>query len=216
LTGQSREAIRERVGVEETPFSRLRTASPCHTLGVRRSATGPGSSLSVTNGNLTVSNLFRDRIRLVLQEMARGSAGFIRPADKGETVTDGQTRAAAVYRLQLNSIFDQEGKYATLAHELGHLYAGHLGTPNKDWWPDRRNLTSQEEEFEAESICYLVCGRAGITCKSESYLAGYLTAHNEVPRISLDRVLKAVSLIEEMGKDKLLPRKERVSPKRGQ
>ena len=40
--------------------------------------------------------------------------------------------------LELNDDLSPESRYVTLAHELGHLYCGHLGTPNEKWWPDRR------------------------------------------------------------------------------
>jgi hypothetical protein len=33
------------------------------------------------------------------------------------------------YELLLNSNLSREARYATLVHELGHLYCGHLGTP---------------------------------------------------------------------------------------
>jgi hypothetical protein len=41
------------------------------------------------------------------------------------------------YKLILNSNHSVETKYATLVHELAHLYCGHLGTPNEKWWQDR-------------------------------------------------------------------------------
>jgi hypothetical protein len=36
------------------------------------------------------------------------------------------------YELKLNSKHSASENYATLAHELGHLYCGHLGTPMTD------------------------------------------------------------------------------------
>ena len=62
----------------------------------------------------------------------------------------------------LNSRHSPESRYATLVHELAHLYLGHLGTPSHHWWPDRARLVPEVKEFEAESVSYLVCGRAGI------------------------------------------------------
>lgn len=75
-------------------------------------------------------------------------------------------------------------------------------------WPCRRELAQVEQEFEAESICYLACQRAGVRCPSDSYLADYLKNNSEVPQISLDRVLKATGLIEEMGRRALPSRKK--------
>ena len=118
------------------------------------------------------------------------------------------------YELLLNACIPREARYATLVHELAHLYCGHLGTPNKRWWPDRRGLSKAVCEFEAESVCYLVCGRAGITNPSDEYLSGYLGENQQVPEISLECVMAASGLIEEMGSERLKPRKE-ISQKHG-
>jgi hypothetical protein len=92
---------------------------------------------------------------------------------------------------------------------LAHLYCGHLGTPNDKWWPDRRGLPHAAREFEAESVCYLVCERLGITNPSDEYLAGYLGHDQEIPPISLDCVMKTAGLIERMGRERLGARKEK-------
>lgn len=112
------------------------------------------------------------------------------------------------YEVFLNASHSPEAKYATLAHELAHLYCGHLGTPDPTWWPDRRGLCREAEEMEAESVCYLVCSRLGIDNPSERYLADYLQRNDETPPMSLDCVLKAAGLIEQMGRETLKLRKE--------
>jgi hypothetical protein len=104
------------------------------------------------------------------------------------------------YELLLNSRLSVEARYATLVHELAHLYCGHLGTPNGRWWPDRQNLLHAVREFEAESGSYLVCARLGIDTASEEYLAGYVRKFPVTPPISLDRVMKSVWLVEQMGR----------------
>jgi hypothetical protein len=83
-----------------------------------------------------------------------------------------------------------------------------LGTPNERWWPSRLHLSEEEREFEAESAAYLVCGRLGIENPAARYLAGYLRAHDQVPEIGLDGILKAAGLIERMGWENLKPRKQ--------
>ncbi len=113
------------------------------------------------------------------------------------------------YALLLNANLSAEARYATLVHELAHLYCGHLGTPNDKWWPDRRGLDYAAAEFEAESVCYLVCERVGIENPSDQYLAGYLGAKEQIPSISLDCVMKTAGLIERMGRERLGVRKER-------
>jgi IrrE N-terminal-like domain len=113
------------------------------------------------------------------------------------------------YEVLLNSDHSVATQYCTLVHELAHLYCGHLGTPNPEWWPDRRYMRQEIEEFEAESVCYLVCERSGIKSASAEYLASYIrmSPNGDTPQISLDCVMKAAGLIEQMGKGRLEPRK---------
>jgi hypothetical protein len=63
-------------------------------------------------------------------------------------------------------------------------------------------------EYEAESVCYLVCQRLGIDNPSEKYLATYTNDNANVPDISLESVMTASGLIEQMGRRRLKPRKE--------
>jgi hypothetical protein len=70
-------------------------------------------------------------------------------------------------------------------------------------------LAHKPEEFEAESVCYLVCERLGIDNPSDEYLAGYLGKNEHIPPISLDCVMKAAGLIERMGRERLGARKEK-------
>jgi hypothetical protein len=83
-----------------------------------------------------------------------------------------------------------------------------MGTPDKKWWPDRRGLSHVVSEFEAESVSYLVCTRLGVNSPAEVYLANYVEARDKVPSISLECVMKATGLIEDMGSKRLKPRKE--------
>ena len=103
------------------------------------------------------------------------------------------------YNLIVNSNHTQEEKFATIAHELGHLFCGHLGSPNGKIWPDRRKINKNEAEFEAESVAWLVCGRMNIKNPSAQYLSDYMSTENEeVPTISLESVITAAGKIETM------------------
>jgi hypothetical protein len=166
----------------------------------------------------TFESAKRDGISITETSAGSQSAGSIRIAPAGQTLRfltklKPEPQYAIVprrYELLLNSNLSAEARYATLVHELAHLYCGHLGTPNDKWWPDRRGLRHSAEEFEAESVCYLVCERLGISNPSDEYLAGYLRNNEEIPPISLDGVMKAAGLIEQMGRVRLGARQEKV------
>ncbi len=53
-------------------------------------------------------------------------------------------------------------------------------------------------EFEAESVCWLVCERMGLHNPSAEYLSVYLKHNKHIPEISLEAVLRAVGIIEKM------------------
>jgi len=56
-------------------------------------------------------------------------------------------------------------------------------------------------------VCFLVCQRLGIENPSEKYLSTYVKDDDPLNRISLDCVIKAAGLIEQMGKERLATRK---------
>lgn len=159
---------------------------------------------------MTIRNALRDGIEI--SEVPQGSqhAGFITNVPKGNFVWFQKTvrppqneRIPLRYRVAINSNISKTARYAALIHELGHLYCGHLGTPNEKWWPDRTGLDTKAREFEAESVCYLACARLGIDNPSDEYLSGYLGHNAEIPPISFDSVLKAAGLVEQMGRENM-------------
>lgn len=82
-----------------------------------------------------------------------------------------ETRAGGWFRVRLNSKHDLPTRFCTLAHELGHVYCGHVGGDSKGRWPDRRNLPRTQAEMEAEAVAWLVCRRNGVKTKSREYLS---------------------------------------------
>jgi hypothetical protein len=164
----------------------------------------------------TIGNALRDGIEVSPFHGGSQQAGQIASA-RSHRLLQYQTRfkpkpefvpVPLRYELLLNGSQPREVQYATLVHELAHLYCGHLGSPNPSWWPDRRGCSLEEREFEAESVSYLVCRRLGIDTPSEDYLAGYLEHNATVPSISLEAVMVAANLVERMGRERLKPRKE--------
>jgi hypothetical protein len=163
---------------------------------------------------LTMQNAKRDGVNIIERPQGSQSGGSIQSAAAGRFVdvlvrlrpVATYEKAPLRYELLLNANYSAESRYATLAHELGHLYCGHLGSPNDKWWPNRRELSLAAREFEAESVCFLVCSRLGIENPSAQYLAGYVQKHEETPPISLDCIMKAAGLIEQMGRERMKPR----------
>ncbi|MGH7616611.1 MAG: hypothetical protein ACREPM_05225 [Gemmatimonadaceae bacterium] len=168
---------------------------------------------------LTIKNCARDGVGVQFIEQGSQGAGLVQCVIPGEYIlfeTKGgpqpeYLRVARTYDIQLNRAHNRPTSYATLVHELAHLYCGHLGTPNPAWWPDRRGMEVDTCEFEAESVSYLVCRRLGIETPSASYLSNYAKSNEQTPSISLDRVMASAGLVEQMGKIRLKPRPENKS-----
>jgi hypothetical protein len=163
---------------------------------------------------LTIENAKRDGVRVSERTDGSQRAGSIQPAATGQflefTIAEKplpkSQQIALSFELLLNSRHSAETRYGTLVHELAHLYCGHLGSPDDRWWPDRRNLSDTVREFEAESVSYLVCARIAIDTASEEYLAAYVRECLVTPSISIDRVIKSVWLLEQMGRGRMGPR----------
>ena len=168
---------------------------------------------------LVIDNAKRDGLRVTGRKEGSQSAGSIRCLSKNVRVSqqfqdgiDKDRKPVFVYipvkyDLVINAGLSREARYATIVHELAHLYCGHLGTPKVQWWADRRGLSHDIREFEAESVAYMVCLRCGIDTPSEQYLSHYLGERERVPPISFERVMKAAGLIESMSQRRMKPRK---------
>jgi hypothetical protein len=168
----------------------------------------------------TKENAKRDGIRILPQLAGTQSAGSIRwttdPNAKPLMFYTGKDKQGlqkyqevkVKFDLLVNQSLSPETEYVAISHELAHLYCGHIGTPNKKWWPDRWGMSEEVAEFEAESAAYIVCSKIGLQLSSDSYLYQYLKSNDEIPEISLERVMKAAGTIESMGKQRLKPRKK--------
>lgn len=84
-------------------------------------------------------------------------------------------------------------KFHTLCHELGHLFCNHQCYDKRK----KRKLTLKEEEFEAETVAWLMCKRHSISNPSEEYLASY-APKGEIPICSTELIMRAVPEIERM------------------
>lgn len=121
---------------------------------------------------------------------------------------DMEKRFRVPFAVTVNSNERPATMLATIYHELGHIYCGHLYCPEIKYIPQRCQLSEQVEEFEAESVCWLLCERQGIQNPSAAYLSGYLEKNEEIPPISIDTVLRATGAIEQIWNKPKVPRKE--------
>ena len=99
------------------------------------------------------------------------------------------------FRVKLNSKHDLPTRFATLAHELGHIYCGHLGGDAKGRWPNRAHLTHPQRELEAEAVAWLVCQRTGVYSRSNEYLSE-LVSQESIAGISPYAIFEAANRIE--------------------
>lgn len=154
----------------------------------------PPSSLSV-NGVVSSTDMRRlvkkvsdDGISVKFQPMGINRGGDARSGKYDRLPED--------FLIRLNDNHDLRDQFATLCHELAHIYCGHCGRPKVDsWWPERSGLPRAEKEFEAEGAAHLVLARAGLTTRSAEYLSGY-AEDCDMALISVDTVIRAANRIE--------------------
>lgn len=99
------------------------------------------------------------------------------------------------FHIRLNSKHDLPTRFATLAHELGHIYCGHCGQDNQGRWPDRSGLSHGQVELEAEAVAWLVCQRRGIQSRSKEYLSSLIPGV-DLQKVSMYTIFNAANRIE--------------------
>ncbi len=146
-----------------------------------------------------LKNLPNVGVRLNWANHGTDRAGSIKRTSSWLRVPRGKKFIRMDFDMVINRNLQTEAQVVTIAHELGHLLCGHLGwIEGDDSFSSRPNVGNNVAEFEAESVAWLVCERIGISNPSEKYLAGYLDKDEEVPPISLEAVLKAAGIVENM------------------
>lgn len=138
-------------------------------------------------------------------EQAPNPLGFFASAHTYTRPEAGNARTKApLYRVLVNDRLLNKERFVTLAHELGHIFCGHLGAclpgngkDEESGWPDRRNTPLKIREIEAEAVAFLVAGRAGLTPASAAYLRPY--AQTVDPGcVEMDLIVRAAGRIERL------------------
>lgn len=157
-----------------------------------------------------IDNLYLSGIRVNLQNYGTDFAGQVQRINETANFTNskGTIQFKQYYCITVNENMDNASKLATIYHELGHIFCGHIPCPYQKYIPTRGYLPKEVEEFEAESVCWLLCERQGIKNPSAQYLSTYLKGNGQVPNISLTNVLKAAGEIEQIRKGVSRPRKD--------
>lgn len=104
----------------------------------------------------------------------------------------------SLYLVTLNSNHPLPVQFTTLAHELAHLFLGHLGFDSTLKIKDRRLTSHEAIEIEAESVAYLVCHRNGIAPRSQTYLSQFVKEKMTVKNIDLYQVMRAAGQVEDI------------------
>lgn len=120
-----------------------------------------------------------------------GHAGSIRVLHRAAS-----NKEYSHYRMCINCNHLPATQFTTVAHELAHLFLGHLGLDLKLNVPHRAWVDDVHRELEAETVAYLVCNRNGVTSESQKYLAEYVDQNTTVEDIDLYQVMRAAGHVE--------------------
>lgn len=102
------------------------------------------------------------------------------------------------YRMGINKNHQPAVQFSTLAHELAHLFLGHLGADKPLNIADRSRFGHDQKEIEAESTAYLVCKRNGVTPGSERYLSDFVGESKSSADIDMYSVMRAAGHVESL------------------
>ena len=103
------------------------------------------------------------------------------------------------YLLTINAKLPYETQLVGIVHELAHIFCEHIAPPlgtKEPLWEVRR-LSKLQQQFEAETVAWLITRRHGIEdSKSVEYLSKYLDNDGKIPVVSVSHIMSAVDKIE--------------------
>ena len=145
-----------------------------------------------------ISKLKKSGIDTQLIEYGDGHAGYIKRPEHDIKINNQSkdSKEKPDYQIRLNKKHDSNVQFDTLAHELAHLYLGHLGADKFLKTQDRQKKSHDTMELEAESVCYIVCYRNNVKPNSEAYLTNFIDDKLQADDMDLYALLKAAGQIE--------------------
>lgn len=107
-------------------------------------------------------------------------------------------KQATQYRIHINRNHVAAAQFATLTHELGHLFLGHLGPDQKLNVPHRPAVALAQQEIEADSVSFIVCRRNGIKYESHTYLTDFVKENTVVESLDVYQIMRATGQVESL------------------
>lgn len=143
-----------------------------------------------------------DGVRVSSSPIGLGFAGCVQRTESGASQQVTVRRrplekrdVSVLYDVELNRSHSSTERLATLAHELGHLYCGHLGEDRNRHWKSRAQLPEQFRELEAESVAVFVFKTLAPEATLPAHLAQYWDHPPPLEAVPLDVVLKAAGRV---------------------
>ncbi len=151
-------------------------------------AKGPITEYRITT---FIKRMKEKDIAVSITDTGDGKAGSIRMT---ATPKDKDTHGS--YLMKINGNHTPAVRFVTIAHELAHLFLGHLGEDKKWGIKDRRRCTNTQRELEAETVAFLVAKRNGVESRSETYLATYVRDNPAMEDLDFYQMTRAAGQIE--------------------
>lgn len=148
--------------------------------------------------NALLAKASKKQIACYLVDAGEGSAGAIRVKQAAVAAQGGNKASPGSYVMKINRHHAPAVQFATLVHELGHLYLGHLGRDAVMNIPARRGLAHAQRELEAESVSYLICQRRGVESNAHEYLSGYVKSETSSDILDIYQIMRAAGQVESL------------------